>query len=325
MGEIMISIIVPIYNAEKWLKRCLDSLLAQTFTDIEILMINDGSSDNSLSICENYAAQDNRFTVFTQENAGVSAARNLGLNHAARPYVQFVDSDDYLETDACQKLMDAITDCDLSLCGMRIWQNDTVLRTPHLPAGKINLRDSVDHYFNLRRINLGPCNKLYRRDLIGDLRFQRGLSIGEDTLFVLDYMQKIEHISIVEDCLYNVVLDNDNSLNKKFFENKLDLLLQQRKKEEDLLIKLYGDHCDLSKLYHSYLTTVHAFFLENPKLSPARIAPYLSDQHLKERIRLCKPSRWDYRIFRRLFLIGFAPLVFSFFASKKLVGKLLHK
>ena len=93
----VVSIIVPVYNAEKFLRRCIDSILAQTYTDFELLLIDDGSKDSSGSICDKYAAKDERIRVFHKENGGVSSARNLGLDHAQGEWVTFVDADDYIE------------------------------------------------------------------------------------------------------------------------------------------------------------------------------------------------------------------------------------
>ena len=99
-----ISIIVPVYNAEKTLPRCIDSILAQTFTDYELILVDDGSSDGSLSVCSAYAARDSRIRVLHQENAGVSAARNAGLDAAAGKYIMFCDSDDEVEPEWCALL-----------------------------------------------------------------------------------------------------------------------------------------------------------------------------------------------------------------------------
>ena len=99
MNNPQISVIVPVYNAEKWLRRCVDSILAQTFTDFELLLIDDGSTDGSPAICDEYAQRDSRIKVFYQKNSGVSAARNSGLDHARGEWILFVDADDYLYED----------------------------------------------------------------------------------------------------------------------------------------------------------------------------------------------------------------------------------
>ena len=113
------SIIVPVYNCEKYIGKCIDSILAQTFQDFELLLVIDGGVDASLMICKDYASRDNRISVIEQENQGVSAARNNGLDHATGEYVFFVDSDDWVEPDYLEKLINKAeeTDCDIVICG----------------------------------------------------------------------------------------------------------------------------------------------------------------------------------------------------------------
>ena len=110
----LVSIIVPVYKAEQWLHRCVDSILAQTMTDFELLLIDDGSPDKSGEICDEYAAKDNRVRVFHKENGGVSSARNLGLDNAVGDFVMFVDSDDWI-----------VSDC-LELCIKEIFENENI-------------------------------------------------------------------------------------------------------------------------------------------------------------------------------------------------------
>ncbi len=320
----MISIIVPIYNSEKWLRRCVDSLLCQTYPDIQILLINDGSKDDSLAICNEYADRDSRVQVINKKNSGVSDTRNMGLDHATGEYVLFVDSDDHIEADACEKFLGAIDGCDLALCGMRIWRNGKILRQPHLPAGRIDLCGSIDTYFQLRKINLGPCNKLYIRQKI-DHRFRSGLSLGEDTLFVFEYLRKVRHVGVLSDCLYNVVLDNENSLNKKKFDNKLDVLLEQRQEEEELLHEIYGPQADLTSLYDQILLTVHTVMLDMDELKISFIKKYTSNAALTERINGSRPVRWDYVLLRKLFLIKSNRLILLYFQLKRIILKILKR
>ena len=300
----MISIIVPIYNAEKWLKRCVDSLVKQTYKDIEILLINDGSTDGSLEICNSYAKKDKRIVVIDKENTGVSATRNCGIKKAKGEYIQFVDSDDYIDSNMCEALADAIKNADMAMCGMRIWKNDTVLREPHIDDGIYTLKDNIDIYFQLRKINLGPCNKLYRRELIKNY-FIENISLGEDTIFVLEYMRNVQTISVLSDCLYNVVLDNENSLNKKKNADTLSLLIEQRKEEENVLTEIYGTDSDFTQIYNQYLYNVHAHFLNLIKMGyeaiKSEISIHINNALLQEKIKHSAPERWDMKIFKSIF------------------------
>lgn len=321
----MVSIIVPIYNSEKWLKKCIESLISQTYTDIEIILINDGSKDNSLKICREYEAKDSRIVVIDKENGGVSRARNEGIKKANGEYIQFVDSDDYIEKNACEKLVLAIEGNDLAICGLNVWENGKLLRSPHLDDGNCILRKSVDEYFKLRKINLGPCNKLYRKSLIKKL-FREDLSLGEDTLFVLDYMESVEKIRVIPDCLYNVSLDNDNSLNRKSKADKIDSLIEQRIIEENFLKEKYGENCDLTKMYNQYTRLMHAWFLNvsHEKNFRELIGKYILNDLLKEKIKKSAPERYDYKIFRFLYVRNCANLMFLYFKIKNIILKIMH-
>lgn len=312
----MISIVVPVYNSEKWIKRCVDSLINQSFSDIEILLINDGSADGSLEIMREYEKKDSRVRVFDKKNEGVSRTRNLGIREARGQYIQFVDSDDYLEPDTCEKLYNLIEGCDLAMCGMRIWQNGKVLREPHAKQGVYKLKDSVDVYFDLRKVNLGPCNKLYKKEKILS-PFKEGLSLGEDTLFVIDYMRNIDIVAVTSEPLYNVVLDNNNSLNKKKYDNKLDMLIEQRIYEEELLKFLYGEKCDLTECCNQYFKNFHAHFLGSDGYTSKDIKKYTDSGLLKEKIRKSKMGRMDYTVLKYLFLTKQNKLIKVYFEIKK--------
>ena len=119
----MISIIVPVYNAENWLKKCVDSIINQTYKDIEILLINDGSKDRSIDILKEYEKKDSRIRVFDKQNEGVSKTRNLGIKEAKGEFIQFVDCDDYIEENMCETMLHLISNSDMAICGMRIKKN----------------------------------------------------------------------------------------------------------------------------------------------------------------------------------------------------------
>ena len=189
-----ISVIVPVYNTEKYLRRCIDSVLAQTYQDFELLLIDDGSKDSSGAICDEYAAQDARVKVFHKENGGVSSARNVGLDNARGEWITFVDSDDYIEENFL-KSFEGNLDADLVV-------GNTVLitlpRTKHhcIPFGcYMDLEHFISSYL-LESILRVPWGKLYRANIIVDLRFNENMRLGEDTLFNLCYFRRITNVSV---------------------------------------------------------------------------------------------------------------------------------
>lgn len=241
MKSELISVIVPIYNGEKWLERCIDSIVNQSYKNIEIILINDGSKDLSLEICNNYALKDSRIKIIDKKNTGVSNSRNEGILIAKGKYIQFVDCDDYLEENACYLLLKNIQEnnSQLSVCGMNIKCNNKIIRNPYLPKKILNVKDNEEDLIFLLKILNSPCNKLYIKKCIKSL-FAEDIELGEDLLFNLNYLKDIEKTVTFEACLYNVYLDNNNSLNRKFDKNKLINLIRLFEKEQLIYDEMYS-------------------------------------------------------------------------------------
>ena len=202
-----ISVIVPVYNTAPWLARCLDSICAQTYQNLEILCVNDGSTDNSAEILAEYAAKDGRIKVFTQENAGLSAARNTALNHATGEWVTGVDSDDWLELDAYSRAVQHISpDVDLVVFGINVVGDDAYMADAGLVEYCRVKSAGVQEvsFATYRGLNVYFWNKLYRRSLIQryGLRFPVGLRY-EDMPFLYSYLCMASVIACVPLPLYN--------------------------------------------------------------------------------------------------------------------------
>ena len=199
-----ISIIVPIYNAEKSIVNCIESVLAQTYEKWELLLVDDGSRDLSRQICEQYIS--NRIKYFHQENKGVSAARNYGLNNATGDYVIFLDADDELEPNMLEKLLGAISEsnADLVICGC-IRNTKRMQRLLNIPSqlivGKKQICVFTEEYY-MKWLVASPWGKLYVRSKIANNRFDEKIALGEDLLFNIQYFEKIDSIKIIEDSLY---------------------------------------------------------------------------------------------------------------------------
>ena len=190
-----ISVIVPVYKAEKYLHRCVDSILAQTFTDFELLLINDGSPDNSGAICDEYARKDSRINVFHKENGGVSSARNFGLDKAKGEYITFCDADDYVGEEWLTVYNNAIINkIDLAIQGIHYITNEKALVTVELtPYNGISLNDKHNLIIQLWDQGLYgyPVNKLFRRQIIEqhNIRFDIKSAFREDAQFFSKYLE----------------------------------------------------------------------------------------------------------------------------------------
>ncbi len=221
----MISIIVPIYNAEKSLSRCIDSLLEQTYRDIQILLINDGSSDGSGSICEKYAERDSRIKYIVQRNGGVASARNKGIAEAAGEYIAFVDSDDCVLPNIYEMLFEAMKDTqsDLVICGYtKVAENEKrdICFGNNRISGKTAIAEYVAKHYNEGVIS-SPWNKLFKKKFI--IRdFPLGISLGEDLLFNVRYFNNIESVNIINAPLYLYYQFNENSLTSSYKERYFD-------------------------------------------------------------------------------------------------------
>lgn len=222
----MISIVVPVYKSEKTLAGCLDSLLAQTYKDIEVICVIDGSPDSCGEICDGYAAKDERVKSIKRENGGVSSARNRGIEEAKGEYLMFVDSDDTVEPDYCEKMWNAHlqTGADLVICGFHHWYvGRDVPKVPSNP-GVYDTKAYAENFLKLYQegfLNM-PWNKLFKKESAG--RFDTSLSLGEDLLFNMNYLEKCKKVAVISDALIHYIQEEKgNTLSTKKRDNKLEI------------------------------------------------------------------------------------------------------
>lgn len=247
-----ISVIVPVYRAEAFLRKCTDSILQQTYTDLELLLIEDGSPDESGALCDAIAAEDDRVRVFHKENGGVSSARNLGLEHAAGTYIAFVDSDDWLEPNALELLLRALETgrADAAGCGHYNVTADGQ-RTPEPPAlpggsyGPEKVTTGIVDRLLGDRLTQPVLNGfiwrfLYRRSIIADNRIAFEGAYLEDELFLLEYFCCAHRLVIVDQPLYNYYW-NAASATHKYMADYMDVFHRFMERKE-ALVKRYDLH-----------------------------------------------------------------------------------
>lgn len=198
-----LSIIVPIYNVEAYLSRCIDSILAQTFTNFELILINDGSPDHCAEIMEAYAKKDARIITIHQENQGVSAARNAGLKIATGKYVGFVDPDDCVYKQMYSKMLKIAEQYSLDIVCCNWTENE---KEHECEMKKISIFDSESFYKQLFEIpkiySDSVCNKIYRKDYVGEIKFRENVTQGEDYLFLNDIYDPKGKMGYIPECLY---------------------------------------------------------------------------------------------------------------------------
>jgi len=193
MDKCRISMIIPVYNAEDYLDRCLESVFEQSFTSYEVILVDDGSTDSSPLICDRYSATDPRFRTIHKENGGVSSARNAGMDLAKGEYLMFVDSDDALLPDALERMMEGVVGEDIVIGGYNTFiggipgKEVLPLRTRSYKEAELSLFFEDNIRRNCEMLD-APWSKLFRRKKVGNLRFCEDLSYAEDKLFVFTYL-----------------------------------------------------------------------------------------------------------------------------------------
>lgn len=195
-----ISVIVPVYNVEKYLRKCVDSILSQTFTDFELLLIDDGSKDHSGEICDEYALQDDRVKVFHKENGGVSSARNLGIDVAKGEWITFVDADDWVSEKYFPENM-LMCNTDLILNQLAKKEYSDAVGNTEVVASKF-----LANILN-EQISLGPWAKFFRRAIINEcgLRYYEDIKFAEDAIFNLQYFKYVRNLSVYIKGIYHYV------------------------------------------------------------------------------------------------------------------------
>ena len=256
--KIKISIILPVYNTAKYLCLCLDSLKKQTLKDIEIICINDGSTDNSLDILKSYQENDSRFKILTQNNQGQSSARNRGIQEAKGEYIGFVDSDDYIEQTMFEKLYHnaLINDSDITMCDINTFEDKEPIKFQNDPYMTLDLFskefDNITFNYSstskfLFRICVTPWNKVYKRNFLinYNISFPEGLFF-EDNAFFLETHLKANKISIIREKLYNyrkvstTSTMNGSDLKKLDFYKVFELMEDTLKKQN--IYEKYKDY-----------------------------------------------------------------------------------
>lgn len=208
----LLSVIVPVYKAEKYLHRCVDSILAQTWSNLEIILVDDGSPDNSGKMCDEYSGTDSRIRVIHKPNGGVSSARNAGIDAATGDYIAFVDSDDYIAPEMYEKLFEPLnSDRSIVMCDFMLDYGDGNMqpRTTIQPGNSIT--DAIKSLL-MSDIGTGSVYMIAPRDLIGTLRFPEYLRNGEDLWFMLRLISKAESIFKVSQPFYFYDQRNTSSL-----------------------------------------------------------------------------------------------------------------
>lgn len=222
-----VSVIIPVYNSSRFLRKCIESVLGQTYKNLEILLINDGSTDNSLDIIQEYESKDGRVRSCTIPNSGVSVARNTGIKLAKSEYVVFVDSDDVISPLLIEKLI-ACQNNDFVMCGYEVQdlrqERQLSFHCPEFEGSITNFCNSMIDYL-IPPYLLGPCFKLFKKSLVDryHVSFPLEISFGEDAEFVLSYLEHVKTVKCLSFIGYTYRQYSSSTLSKRFRKDKMDI------------------------------------------------------------------------------------------------------
>jgi glycosyltransferase involved in cell wall biosynthesis len=307
----IISVIIPVYNVEKFLRKCLDSVLTQSMEEFEVLLINDGSTDESSKICEQYAEQDQRFKVFHTKNSGPSKARNFGIQKAVGEYIMFIDADDYLDQDTFNTVWNTIEKASTDLVVYPFYEKKEDL-VEKREVNECYFDNRVDKANFLKKVWItdemlsSTWNKLYKAEIIkqNNIVFNEDFLIAEDYLFNLNYIDVVDNGVSINTPLYYYIR-HDNSISSRVIYNKYEIALTVYKESLKLLEKynIKESNC-INKIQREFATAVVRAMFETTKPGYNRnlfeklreINRYMSDIE----IRALFSSYFDFSMFNNL-------------------------
>ena len=242
-GEMqLVSVIVPVYNVEKYLEKCLESIAKQSYKNLKIILVDDGSTDASPQICDAFANRDNRVVVYHNENHGPGYSRNYGIDRSEGDFIIFMDSDDWVDENYVMNLVWAITETEsdiaISPWYLELFDHTEINRTnPKQLTGKLS-----DDFVKFYGFACGSCQKLYRRDLIDEnkIRFEADRVYSEDRVFNCEYLRNIKSYVYVDNPQYHYRLYNESSLTHRMTEKAYDDALYGLKKEKEFMTDIHA-------------------------------------------------------------------------------------
>ena len=302
MSNISISVLMPVYNSEKFLLETVQAVINQSYINWELILVDDGSTDNSKEICTKLMNDDKRIKYIFQENLGVSHTRNVALENAQGKYIVFVDSDDLIHEDYLKILINSIekNNSDISVCNFierKISNTGKVedITREFYPKEVMEMSEMKDYIMDFGNSGLlNPLwNKIYKREIIenNNITFDEKVETGEDFIFNLQYFRKVKKISFIKDSLYYYIRRNNNSITYKYIENmyekgwEIHWLLESFLKDmgfynEENAYVLYGNH--LTGVFSAFLNLYHDHCKLTSKEKKAYIKKIISKSYVKE-------------------------------------------
>ena len=293
----LISIIVPVYNAENYIAKCIESLINQTYKNIEIILVDDGSTDKSAIICDEYAKKDSRIFVLHQKNGGVSRARNNGIKIAKGDFIAFVDCDDFVNVDMYEKLLNKQqeNDFDIVFCRLNEICDDKIIKVHEDKLQALCDTLDISYFVNQERFSTknnkvhikhcvwrGLWRSLYKKELLDDVKFDETFSMGEDVCLLIELFTKFNlRLGVVDDYLYNYVIRQGSLCrDTSAFEARINKIKSDTLNFENCISKILEKHPNKEEIVGK--------FLFNEYIKCYLIALNLKDKHILDDIESWK-------------------------------------
>lgn len=266
--EDLITIVVPVYKVEKYLEKCINSILSQTYSNLEIILVDDGSPDNCGKMCDTYAKKDNRIKVIHKENGGLSDARNAGIEIAKGKYITFIDSDDYIEEDYIEFLYNLIKENNVkvSICSHTvIYDTGRIIEKATNEHSILEAKTTIERILYDEGIDISAWAKMYETQLFADTKYPKG-RLFEDSATTCKILSKCDKIAIGSVSKYNYIIRSESITNEDFSTKKMDLIISTEEIGNFILEK----YPDLQKavqrrVMYAYLSTLSQLANSNKK------------------------------------------------------------
>ena len=304
----MISIIVPVYNVEEYLEECLESIRQQTYTDIEVILVNDGSTDSSKEICERFCQADSRFRLINQENQGQSVARNRGVKESVGQFIMFVDIDDVINTNVLEVLLPYMkTDVDIVECRMTRKKEEFFLNKTSTIVFEGNSKEAILNCIAFKEVKYCAFKKLYRREIVEKIPFLEGY-IYEDVFTGINYLKHIRKIVVIDYIGYYYRVRANSTMTKSFNEKDLDIF----KVGNQLIDSFKDDENMLPYIGYFLFYLGHGHYLKDGINTKS---PYvdLYEDFIRNAAFIAKQSKEVVQKYRLLRLYLFAPRYYTTF------------
>ena len=261
-----ISIIVPVYNVEAYLERCVESILKQTYTNLEILLVNDGSTDKSGELCDKLALRDHRIRVIHKENGGLSDARNRGIDEASSNLIGFIDSDDYIDEDMYETLYRQMvaSKADLSMCGhYDVYHQIPEKQVAEIKTWELMPEEAIKMVMEAKILSVTAVNKLYKKALFEQLRFRIG-KIAEDAFIMVDLIHQCSKVVATNEKKYYYV-HRENSITTQKFSLKFLNVIEAYEQNAKIISENYPDLYDVAimRLNWAYFYVLDRLLVDN--------------------------------------------------------------